>query len=196
MAAKWYEAITGSLADKKAYRQYKARIAALPEPYPNGRERLRALLHAQRRNPRRRCRPHARRCSTTSPTSGTAQSADAMPVDDLVGDDPVEFADTFAAAYAGKRWIDKERTAPHRHHQGPRREGPLMTGIVRARHPGSGRREVVQRPGGAEGCRLRRRAGASSPSSARTAQARRRSCASCRRCRRRMPELRQSTDST
>ena len=33
MAAKWYELITGSLDDKKAYRQYKARIAALPEPY-------------------------------------------------------------------------------------------------------------------------------------------------------------------
>ena len=25
------------------------------------------------------------------------------------GDDPVEFAEAFAAAYAGKRWIDKER---------------------------------------------------------------------------------------
>ena len=33
MAAKWIEFVTGSLADKKAYRRYKARIAALPEPY-------------------------------------------------------------------------------------------------------------------------------------------------------------------
>ena len=33
MAAKWIEFLTGSLDDKKAYRQYKARIAALPEPY-------------------------------------------------------------------------------------------------------------------------------------------------------------------
>ena len=33
MAAKWIEFITGSLDDKKAYRQYKARIAALPEPW-------------------------------------------------------------------------------------------------------------------------------------------------------------------
>ncbi|NYI97807.1 DNA-binding ferritin-like protein (Dps family) [Streptomonospora nanhaiensis] len=33
MAAKWIEFLTGSLDDKKAYRQHKARIAALPEPY-------------------------------------------------------------------------------------------------------------------------------------------------------------------
>jgi DNA-binding ferritin-like protein (Dps family) len=37
MAAKWIELITGSLDDKKAYRQYKARIAALPEPYGTAR---------------------------------------------------------------------------------------------------------------------------------------------------------------
>lgn len=27
----------------------------------------------------------------------------------IVGDDPVEFAETFAQAYTGKKWIDKER---------------------------------------------------------------------------------------
>lgn len=27
----------------------------------------------------------------------------------IVGDDPVEFAETFAQAYSGKQWIDKER---------------------------------------------------------------------------------------
>ncbi|NYI97806.1 DNA-binding ferritin-like protein (Dps family) [Streptomonospora nanhaiensis] len=36
-------------------------------------------------------------------------AADQTPVDAIVGDDPVEFADAFAAAYSGKRWIDKER---------------------------------------------------------------------------------------
>ena len=30
MAAKWIEFLTGSLDEKKAYRQYKARVAALP----------------------------------------------------------------------------------------------------------------------------------------------------------------------
>ena len=33
MAANWIETITGSLEQKKQYRQYKARIEALPEPY-------------------------------------------------------------------------------------------------------------------------------------------------------------------
>ena len=33
MAAKWIEVLTGSLEQKKQYRQYKARIEALPEPY-------------------------------------------------------------------------------------------------------------------------------------------------------------------
>ena len=37
-------------------------------------------------------------------------AADRTPVDEIVGDDPVEFAEAFAAAYAGKHWIDKERT--------------------------------------------------------------------------------------
>ena len=33
MAAKWIETLTGSLEQKKQYKQYKARIDALPEPY-------------------------------------------------------------------------------------------------------------------------------------------------------------------
>ena len=36
-------------------------------------------------------------------------AADRTPVRAIVGDDPVEFAEAFDAAYAGKRWIDKER---------------------------------------------------------------------------------------
>ena len=34
---------------------------------------------------------------------------DGTPVREIVGEDPVEFAETFALAYAGTRWIDKER---------------------------------------------------------------------------------------
>jgi DNA-binding ferritin-like protein (Dps family) len=36
-------------------------------------------------------------------------ASDSTPVRAIVGDDPVEFADSFAQAYTGKRWIDKER---------------------------------------------------------------------------------------
>ena len=34
---------------------------------------------------------------------------DGTPVREIVGDDPAEFAETFAQAYRGKHWIDKER---------------------------------------------------------------------------------------
>jgi DNA-binding ferritin-like protein (Dps family) len=36
-------------------------------------------------------------------------AADGTPVRDIVGDDPVEFAESFAQAYTGRQWIDKER---------------------------------------------------------------------------------------
>ena len=36
-------------------------------------------------------------------------AVDGTPVRSIVGDDPVEFAETFAQAYTGKQWIDKER---------------------------------------------------------------------------------------
>ncbi|GAA4725548.1 hypothetical protein GCM10023350_05220 [Nocardioides endophyticus] len=36
-------------------------------------------------------------------------AVDGTLVVEIVGDDPVDFAETFAQAYGGKRWIDKER---------------------------------------------------------------------------------------
>jgi DNA-binding ferritin-like protein (Dps family) len=34
---------------------------------------------------------------------------DGTPVRAIVGENPVEFAETFAQAYSGTHWIDKER---------------------------------------------------------------------------------------
>lgn len=34
---------------------------------------------------------------------------DGAPVSEIVGEDPIEFAESFAQAFGGKRWIDKER---------------------------------------------------------------------------------------
>ncbi len=108
MAAKWIEFLTGSLDDKKAYRQHKARIAALPEPYRTAANAFERYLMYNG--------------GITDGDPGVMMTmlndfadlweraaADQTPVDAIVGDDPVEFADTFAAAYSGKRWIDKER---------------------------------------------------------------------------------------
>jgi DNA-binding ferritin-like protein (Dps family) len=108
MAAKWIEALTGSLEQKKQYRQYKARIEALPEPYRTAAKAFERYL-----------------MYNGGITDGDAEmmitmlgdfadlweraAADGTPVRTIVGEDPVEFADAFAEAYAGKRWIDKER---------------------------------------------------------------------------------------
>ena len=108
MAAKWYEMITGSLDDKKAYRQYKARIAALPEPYGTA---AKAFERYFMYNGGITDGDSAVMITMLNDSADLWERAavDGTPVEDIVGDDPVEFAEAFASAYAGKRWIDKER---------------------------------------------------------------------------------------
>lgn len=106
MAAKWYEIFTGSLEQKKQYRQYRARVDALPEPYASAAKAIDRYLMLSGG-------------ITDGETLVTMFGdfadlweravADGTPVRDIVGDDPVEFAETFAQAYSGKHWIDKER---------------------------------------------------------------------------------------
>ena len=107
MAAKWIELVTGSLEQKKQYRQYKARIEALPEPYGAAAKALhRYFMYNGGPSP-----------TATPPLTMMGDfvdlweraAADGTPVRAIVGDDPVEFAEAFVQAYAGKRWIDKER---------------------------------------------------------------------------------------
>jgi len=109
MAAKWYEVITGSLADKKSYRDYKARIAALPEPYRTAANAFERYFMYNGGIPDGDTALMLTMLNDFADLWERA-AADGTPVHDVVGDEPVEFADAFAAAYAGKRWIDKERT--------------------------------------------------------------------------------------
>jgi DNA-binding ferritin-like protein (Dps family) len=106
MAAKWIERVTGSLEQKKQYKQYRARINALPEPYGTVAKALQRYFMYYG--------------GITDGETGLKMfddladlweraAADGTPVRAIVGDDPVEFAETFAEAYAGERWIDKER---------------------------------------------------------------------------------------
>ena len=106
MASKWIETLTGSLEQKKQYKQDKARIDGLPDPYGTVAKALhRYLMYAGG--------------ITDGDTLITMfgdladlwerAAADGTPVRDIVGDDPVEFAESFARAYLGKQWIDKER---------------------------------------------------------------------------------------
>ena len=104
--ASWIEALTGSLEQKKQYRQYKARIEALPVPYGTAAKALQRYFMYYGG-------------FTDGETLMTMMgdlvelweraATDGTPVRAIVGDDPVEFAETFARAYDGTQWIDKER---------------------------------------------------------------------------------------
>jgi DNA-binding ferritin-like protein (Dps family) len=106
MAAKWIEALTGSLEQKKQYRQYVARIEALPEPYKSAAKAFQRYFMYY---------GGVSDGDTLITMFGDfadlweRAAVDGTPVRAIVGDDPVEFAETFAQAYSGMQWIDKER---------------------------------------------------------------------------------------
>ena len=106
MAAKWIEALTGSLEQKKQYKQYVARIEALPEPYNSTAKAFQRYFMYY---------GAVSDGDTLITMFGDfadlweRAAVDGTPVRAIVGDDPVEFAETFAQAYSGKQWIDKER---------------------------------------------------------------------------------------
>ncbi|CAN5148782.1 hypothetical protein BH11ACT5_BH11ACT5_05250 [soil metagenome] len=106
MAAQWIEALTGSLGQKKQYKQDKARIDGLPEPYGTAAKAMHRYFMYY----------GGITDGETLVTMFTdladlweRASLDGTPVRDIVGDDPVDFAETFARAYSGQQWIDKER---------------------------------------------------------------------------------------
>ncbi|MDQ0644388.1 DUF1048 domain-containing protein [Microbacterium murale] len=106
MASKWIEAVTGSLEQKKQYKHDKARMEALSEPYRT----VATAMH----------RYFMYYGGITNGDTITQMftdlvdlweraAVDGTPVRDIVGDDPVDFTETFAKSYQGKEWIDKER---------------------------------------------------------------------------------------
>ena len=102
----WIEKITGSFEEKKRYREYKARMDALPEPYCTAAKAFQRyfMYYAGFVDG-----------ETLITMMGDfvelweRAAADGTPVRAIVGDDPVEFAETFAQSYSGTHWIDKER---------------------------------------------------------------------------------------
>lgn len=106
MATKWYEILTGSLEQKKQYRQDKARIDGLPAPYAaaaNAMHRYLTYFGGVVDG------DTLATMLTDLADLWERAAVDRTPVREIVGDDPVEFAETFALAYSGKQWIDKER---------------------------------------------------------------------------------------
>jgi DNA-binding ferritin-like protein (Dps family) len=119
--ASWIETVTGSLEQKRQYKQCKARIEALPEPYGSVAKALQRYLTYYGG-------------VTDGGTIVTMMvdfvelweraAADGTPVRAIVGEDPVEFAETFAQAYSGKHWIDKERARLTKAIEDAERGGP------------------------------------------------------------------------
>ncbi len=103
---RYLEVVTGSWDEKRLYRQYKARTRRLPENYRLAVEAIERYL-----------------TYFGGITDGAIlvrmlddladlfeqSAADGTPIRSVVGDDPVEFAETFLENYAGGRWINKER---------------------------------------------------------------------------------------
>ena len=106
MASKWIELVTGSLEQKKQYRQYRARMEALPAPYADV---AKAIYRYFMYNGGLVDGDTIITMMGDFVELWERAAADGTPVREIVGDDPVDFADTFAEAYTGKRWIDKER---------------------------------------------------------------------------------------
>jgi DNA-binding ferritin-like protein (Dps family) len=106
MALKWIELITGSLEQKKQYKQNVARMEALPEPYRGAAKGMHRYFLYQ---------GGITDGDTLTQMFGDLvdlwerAAVDGTPIRDMVGDDPVDFAETFFLAYGGQRWIDKER---------------------------------------------------------------------------------------
>lgn len=107
MAATWLEALTGSLEQKKQYKHDTARLKALPEPYAGAAVALqRYFLYSGGITDGETL---ATMLTDFADLFETA-AADGTPLRQIIGEDPVEFAETFVRAYAGKEWIDKERS--------------------------------------------------------------------------------------
>ena len=106
MVAKWIETLTGPLEQKKQYRHDKARIDALAEPY---RTAAKALHRYLKYNGGVTDGETVLKMFTDLADLWERAAADRTPVREIVGDDPVDFAETFAQAYSGRQWIDKER---------------------------------------------------------------------------------------
>ncbi|MFC0100749.1 DUF1048 domain-containing protein [Micromonospora marina] len=106
MAAKWIETLVGSLDQKKQYKQHMARMEALPEPHRSAAMALQRYLTYQ---------GGIVDGNTLVTMLGDfadlweRAAADNTPVRAIVGDDPVEFAETFVSAYSGRQWLNKER---------------------------------------------------------------------------------------
>jgi DNA-binding ferritin-like protein (Dps family) len=100
------ERIIGDFGDKRRWRQYKVRTRELPETYRTAIDALERYLTyygaITKGDILMSMLEDLADLFEESAASGT-------PIRTIVGDDPVEFAETFLANYAEGQWINKER---------------------------------------------------------------------------------------
>ncbi|WGW12645.1 DUF1048 domain-containing protein [Saxibacter everestensis] len=106
MAAGWIEQLTGSLEQKKQYKRYKKRVEQLPADYRTAATALERYLTY--------FGAIAKGDVLLAMLEDLADlfeqsAADGTSIREIVGDDPVEFAETFIRNYADGQWINKER---------------------------------------------------------------------------------------
>lgn len=99
MTPKWIE-------QKRHYREFRARIERLPEPY---RESVIALERYINHLGGVDDSTSLLQLSDDLADLFERAAADGIPVRDVFGDDPVAFAEDFLANYPAGRWITRER---------------------------------------------------------------------------------------
>ena len=105
-AKSWVETVTGSLDDKRRWRANQTRKKALPANYRTAMDGVeRYLMYSG---------PIAKGDVLIQMNEDLLElfevaAANHTPIRDIVGDAPVEFADTFAQNYEDGQWIAKER---------------------------------------------------------------------------------------
>ncbi|UVK37583.1 DUF1048 domain-containing protein [Mesorhizobium sp. AR10] len=106
MATGWIEQFTGSIEQKRRYRQYKARTQQLPANYRAAIDALdRYLMYFG---------AITKGDTLVSMLEDLADlfeqsAANETPIRAIVGQDPVEFAEAFLRNYSEGQWINKER---------------------------------------------------------------------------------------
>ena len=105
MAIGWIEQITGSIEQKKRYRQYKARAEQLPANYRAAIDALDRYLM---------CFGPGDADTAATMFEDLAElfeqgAANGTPIRQIVGEEPVEFVETFLRNYPTGQWINKER---------------------------------------------------------------------------------------
>ena len=104
MAQKWIELVTGPLEEKKQYREDKARPKQLPGTYRAAAVERYLMYAAGIAKGDVLVRMYGDLVGLFEESA-----ANGTPIRGIVGDDPIEFVETFIANYTDGAWINKER---------------------------------------------------------------------------------------